>query len=89
VRQLKPFKFARDYRKPHPSSFMRLKAIQLRLKYFSFTFAISTQSSDDIISLVLKVLLNACKFEGLYFSHRFFYDLMIVLEAMSLIAVRE
>ena len=26
---------------------------------------------------------TACKFEGLHFSHRFFYDLMYLLVAMS------
>ena len=26
---------------------------------------------------------TACKFEGLHFSHRFFYDLMYLLAAMS------
>ena len=33
--------------------------------------------------------LTACKFEGLHFSHQFFYDLMSFLVAMSVNVAQE
>ena len=37
----------------------------------------------------MRIVLPACKFEGLQFRHQFFYDLMSLLEAISLNVAKE
>ena len=59
VTKMKPFKFASCLRKPHLSSSMRSKVIQVWMKCFNSAFAISSISSNDITLLFFKLLLNA------------------------------
>ena len=56
---MKPFKFASCLRKPHLSSSMRSKVIQVWMKCFNFAFAISTKSLNDITLLFFELHLNA------------------------------